>query len=91
MGRRTSATPWCRRGVRHLGHGIDWAVTHAANSSWDLRSGPSANVGEALVPDAADLDGAAPAAVAEAGRDELPEVVEPAALRAVEVRVGPGR
>jgi hypothetical protein len=37
-GHAYSLTPRCRNGVRHFGHGIGFALTHAANSSWERRS-----------------------------------------------------
>ncbi len=58
-GQAYSLTPRWRSGVRHFGHGIGWAVTHAANISWERRS---ESVREASAAVAVDRDGGGGAA-----------------------------
>ena len=55
-GHAYSLTPRCRSGVRHFGHGIGFALTHAANISWERRS-PSARDASPAAPEAVGGEG----------------------------------
>lgn len=77
-GQAYSLTPRWRRGVRHLGHGIGFAPTHAANSSWERRSPIEAG--------AVAVGGELGTVGVEGGVTERTVVGEPAPVRAEERR-----